>query len=131
MLDVADISVREKEDPESVMQLYFTVSERFGVDALLTQISELDRGDRWSSLARAAVRQDLYAAQAGLTVRIMRRTDAGLPPLERIAAFAKANPEGLARARATLSEIREDDNPSLATVSVALRLLRNISQQGV
>ncbi len=131
MLDVADISVREKEDPESVMQLYFTVSERFGVDALLTQISELDRGDRWSSLARAAVRQDLYAAQAGLTVRIMRRTDAALPPEERIAAFAKANPEGLARARATLSEIREDDNPSLATVSVALRLLRNISQQGV
>ena len=125
------MSVREKQDPESVTRLYFAVSEKFGVDALLTQISELDRGDRWSALARGAVRQDLYAAQAGLTVRIMRRTDPGAPADERIATFAKANPEGLARARATLSEIRDVDNPSLATVSVALRLLRNISQQGV
>ena len=131
LLDIADMSVREKQDPESVTRLYFAVSEKFGVDALLTQISELDRGDRWSALARGAVRQDLYAAQAGLTVRIMRRTDPAAPADERIATFAKANPEGLARARATLSEIRDVDNPSLATVSVALRLLRNISQQGV
>ncbi len=131
LLDIADMAVREKQDPESVTRLYFMVSEKFGVDALLTQISELDRGDRWSALARAAVRQDLYAAQAGLTVRIMRRTDPQDSPEDRIAAFAKANPEGLARARATLSEIRAYDRPSLATVSVALRLLRNISQQGV
>ena len=77
------------------------------MDALLTQISNLDRADRWSALARAAVRQDLYAAQAGLTVRVLRRTDPGLPPEERIAQFEKANPEGLTRARTTLAEIRE------------------------
>jgi glutamate dehydrogenase len=131
LLDIADISVREKQDPESVTKLYFMVSEKFGVDELLTQISELDRGDRWSALARGAVRQDLYAAQAGLTVRILRRTDPQDSPEDRIAVFAKANPEGIARARATLGEIRVDGNPSLATVSVALRVLRNISQQGV
>ena len=131
LLDIADIAAREKQDPESVAQLYFAVSERFGVDALLTQISNLDRADRWSSLARAAVRQDLYGAQAGLTVRILRRTDSALPPEERIAQFEKANPEGLTRPRATLAEIREASPPSLATVSVALRVIRNVSQQGV
>lgn len=57
LLDIADIAAREKEDAESVARLYFAVSERFGWDALLTQISNLDRVDRWSSLARAAVRQ--------------------------------------------------------------------------
>jgi glutamate dehydrogenase len=66
-----------------------------------------------------------------LTVRILRRTDPQDSPEDRIAVFAKANPEGIARARATLGEIRVDGNPSLATVSVALRVLRNISQQGV
>ncbi|HQR79344.1 MAG TPA: NAD-glutamate dehydrogenase, partial [Actinomycetota bacterium] len=131
LLDIADMATREKEDAESVARLYFEVSEHFGVDALLTQISNLDRADRWSALARAAVRQDLYAAQAGLTVRVLRRTDAEMPPPERIAAFEKANPEGLTRARATLAEIRESGPPSLATVSVALRVLRNVSQQGV
>jgi glutamate dehydrogenase len=131
LLDIADMAAREKQDPESVARLYFGVSERFGVDALLTQISNLDRADRWSALARAAVRQDLYAAQAGLTVRVMRRTDPGLAPEERIAQFEKANPEGLNRARTTLAEIRMSGPPSLATVSVALRLLRNVSQQGV
>jgi len=131
LLDIADIAAREKEDAESVARLYFAVSERFGVDALLTQISNLDRVDRWSSLARAAVRQDLYAAQAGLTVRILRRTDPHLEPDERISTFERANPEGLARARATLTEIRTTSGPpSLATVSVALRLIRNVSQQG-
>jgi len=130
LLDIADMAAREKQDPESVAWLYFAVSERFGVDALLTQISNLDRADRWSALARGAVRQDLYAAQAGLTVRVMRRTDPALPPEERIAEFEKANPEGLTRARTTLTEIRTSGPPSLATVSVALRLLRNVSQQG-
>ncbi len=131
LLDVADIAAREKEDPASVADLYFAVSERFGVDALLMQISNLDRADRWSALARGAVRQDLYAAQAGLTVRVLRRTDKGLSPEDRVAEFEKANPEGLARARGTLDEIRASGPPSLATVSVALRLLRNVSQQGV
>ncbi|MCU0295939.1 MAG: NAD-glutamate dehydrogenase [Candidatus Nanopelagicales bacterium] len=130
LLDIADIAAREKQDAESVARLYFAISERFGVDALLTQISNLDRADRWSALARAAVRQDLYAAQAGLTVRVLRRTEQALPPEDRIAAFEQANPEGLARARATLDEIRTSGPPSLATVSVALRLIRNVSQQG-
>ncbi|MEZ5186704.1 MAG: NAD-glutamate dehydrogenase [Candidatus Nanopelagicales bacterium] len=130
LLDIADIAAREKQAPDSVAHLYFAVSERFGVDALLTQISNLDRLDRWATLARAAVRQDLYAAQAGLTVRILRRTDESMPPGERIAAFEEANPEGLTRARATLEEIRKSGPSSLATVSVALRLIRNVSQQG-
>ncbi len=131
LMDIADMAAREKQDPEAIARLYFAVSETFGVDALLTQISHLDRSDRWSALARAAVRQDLYAAQAGLTVRMLRRTDPQASPKDRIAAFAKANPEGLARARATLAEINADGSPSLATVSVALRVLRNVSQQGV
>ena len=38
-LDIADIAKREKEDPETVAALYFAISERFGVDDLLTQIS--------------------------------------------------------------------------------------------
>lgn len=106
------------------------MSERFGIDALLTQISNLERMDRWATLARAAVRQDLYGALAGLTVRILRRTDEALSPSERIAAFEEANPEGLSRARSTLEEIRGSGSSSLATVSVALRLIRNVSQQG-
>jgi glutamate dehydrogenase len=130
LLDIADIAAREKQDPASVAQLYFEVSERFGIDALLTQISNLDRMDRWATLARAAVRQDLYGALAGLTVRILRRTEDSLPPDERIETFEKANPEGLSRARSTLEEIRGSGPPSLATVSVALRLIRNVSQQG-
>nr|MCU0299179.1 NAD-glutamate dehydrogenase [Candidatus Nanopelagicales bacterium] len=131
LLDIADIAAREKEDPAVVADLYFVVSERFGVDALLMQISNLDRVDRWSALARGAVRQDLYAAQAGLTVRVLRRTDSSSTPEERIAEFEQANPEGMTRARATLTEIAGSGPPSLATVSVALRVIRNVSQQGV
>ena len=65
-----------------------------------------------------------------MTVRVLRRTDASLTPEQRIDEFEQANPEGLTRASATLNEIRVSGPPSLATVSVALRVLRNVSQQG-
>jgi glutamate dehydrogenase len=130
LLDISDIATREKEEAATVADLYFALSERFGVDALLTQISNLDRADRWAALARGAVRQDLYAAQAGLTVRVLRRTDPQMTAEQRIDVFEQANPEGLARARATLTEIRGSGPPSLATVSVALRVIRNVSHQG-
>jgi len=51
-------------------------------------------------------------------------------PLERIEAWEGQQAEGLARARATLDEIGNLEEFDLATLSVALRTIRTLVQQG-
>lgn len=130
LLDIDDLANRYHEQPESVAEVYFAVSEHYGFDALLTQITRLPRSDRWDNLARAAMRSDLYSVLAGLTSKILRASDEDTPPESRIASWEQDNFEGQQRARATLSEIAKADTSDLATLSVALRTLRTLVAQG-
>ena len=72
------------------------------------------------------MRSDLYQAIAALTITVINKTDAQADPQERCQAWEEANAEGLARARATLEEINAVEEPDLASLSVALRVLRNL-----
>ena len=130
LLDVTDICVRTGESAATVVPLYFTVSERYDIDRTLVRITELPRGDRWSTLARHALRSDLYAVVAGLTSRILRSTEHDLQPLERLARWESDHAQGVERARATLDELAAVEAPDLATLSVALRAMRNLVAQG-
>jgi glutamate dehydrogenase len=130
LLDIGEISRRTKEDPAVVGSVYFTVSERYEVDRFLGRITALPRADRWSSLARSALRSDLYGALASLTAKVVRATPDGGAPADRVAAWEDRNAEGLARARATLREIGALEAFDLATLSVALRVMRTLALQG-
>jgi glutamate dehydrogenase len=126
LLDITDICAKTNELSETVIPLYFTLSDRYDMDRTLLSITALPRGDRWTALARQALRSDLYQAIAALTVSIINDTDAAQSPSDRIHAWEEANAEGVSRARATLEEINAVDEPDLATLSVALRVLRNL-----
>ena len=131
LLDITDACLRSGEDPDTVVPLYFATSERFDVDRTLVRITALPRSDRWNALARQALRSDLYAVVVGLTSAILQSTPAALPPGERLALWEAAHAEGVARARSTLDDIGMVDEPDLATLSVALRAMRNLVAQGV
>ncbi|MGV1004792.1 MAG: NAD-glutamate dehydrogenase [Candidatus Nanopelagicales bacterium] len=130
LLDVVEISRRTGAPPDSTAAVYFTLSERYGVDGLLTRITALPRTDRWSALARAALRADLYSALASLTSQVIRATPAGGDPVLRAEQWERRHAEGLARTRATLAEITAGDTFDLATLSVALRTIRTLAAQG-
>jgi glutamate dehydrogenase len=129
MLDIDSIARRQDVPAADVAELYFAVAERYGFDALLHRISGLPRSDRWANLARAALRSDLYAVLAGLTSKILRSTDQNDVPESRIADWEERNAEGQQRARSTLRELDQVGNYDLATLSVALRVLRTLVQQ--
>ena len=59
-----------------------------------------------------------------------RRREYLSEPLDRVASWEEQQAEGLARARATLDEISAGDQFDLATLSVALRTIRTLVQQG-
>ena len=131
LLDIVDVCSRAGEPPETVIPLYFAISERYDIDRTLVRITGLPREDRWSALARHALRSDLYAVVAGLTARVMRSTPADEPPLDRLADWEAEHSEGVARAKSTLADIASVEEPDLATLSVALRSMRNLVAQGL
>ena len=98
LLDITDICVRTGERVENVVPLYFTVSERYDVDRTLVRITALPRNDQWSSLARQALRSDLYAVVAGITLRVLESTDTEKGPLVRLAEWEAVHVEGVGRA---------------------------------
>jgi len=127
LLDITEISTQVGSAPAEVAPVYTTLSERYAVDAMLTRISQLDRGDRWQALARAALRYDLYAALEALTVAVITASpNVRMDPLERIEAWERANTAAVARATQTLDEVRRLEKGDLASLSVALRTLRGV-----
>ena len=126
LLDVVEISQVNDADPTEVADLQFALSEQLSVDDILTAVTNLPREDRWSALARAAMRHDVYAALAAITASVCRDTDASLLATERMARWASQNSERLDRARTTFSEALSRDPVDLATLSVALRVMRSL-----
>jgi glutamate dehydrogenase len=130
LLDVVEIAHATETDAEEVARLYFVLSERYEVDKILTRITQLPRDDRWSALARAALRSDLYGALRDMTRRVIVSTSGVTDAVERVEQWEEQQAEGLARARATLDEISALEQFDLATLSVALRTIRTLVQQG-
>ncbi|MDO9484841.1 MAG: NAD-glutamate dehydrogenase, partial [Actinomycetota bacterium] len=127
LLDIADVARRTGVPPSTIIPLYFTITEAYGIDPLLLAISDLPRGDRWAALARHALRADLYAAAAELTEQVVRM-DQGSPAIT-LASWEGHFASSTGRAKATLLDIAAAEHPDLATLSVALRALRTLVSQ--
>jgi glutamate dehydrogenase len=130
LLDIVDIATDTGESPADVAPLYFVLSERFGIDGMLTRVTNLPRDDRWDALARGALRDDLYAVLESLVRSVMDASTPGTDGVHRYEQWAKANAESLTRAKAALSGIERLDKPNIAALSVALRTLRSVIWSG-
>jgi glutamate dehydrogenase len=126
LLGVREIADRLELDPVEVTRLHFALGERLGLPDLVTRILALPRDDRWQTMARAALRDDVYAVHAQLTAQVLRDTDDALPGPARIQEWEGGDAVVVARAAATLEEICADDNAELARMSVGLRVVRGL-----
>ena len=126
LLDVVEIAVANDLPAEEVAELHFALSEQLSVDDILYAVTSLPRDDRWSALARAAMRHDVYAALAAITTSVLKGTEPALPASRRMADWAARNPERVQRARSTFAEALSRDTVDLATLSVALRVMRGL-----
>ncbi|MGO4202153.1 NAD-glutamate dehydrogenase [Rhodococcus sp. TAF43] len=123
IMDVADICER---DGEEVAELYYSLDAHLGIDWLLTAVSDLARGDRWHSLARLALRDDLYGSLRSLTLEVLVGGEPTETSQEKIDYWESTNASRLARARSALAEIFESGTLDLATLSVAARQVRSM-----
>jgi glutamate dehydrogenase len=125
LLDVVEVANRQGVAVEDVASVYFVLSDRFRVDELLSRISALPRQDRWQTMARMALRYDLYAALAELTVTVLASTDVGEPAADRVHRWEHANEANVARTTQALTELA-DASADLAPLSVLLRQIRTL-----
>ncbi|MGW5675496.1 NAD-glutamate dehydrogenase [Streptomyces sp. NPDC003860] len=125
-LDIVAIADRTGQDPLDVAEVYYDLADRLRITQLMDRIIELPRADRWQSMARAAIREDLYAAHAMLTADVLSVGNGSSTPEERFEDWESKNVSILSRARATLDEIQGSDTFDLANLSVAMRTMRQL-----
>ncbi|BCW72077.1 NAD-glutamate dehydrogenase [Arthrobacter sp. NicSoilB8] len=126
LLDIAKIVHVSPEPVAEIAHVYYTVFNRFHADSLLERITKLPREDRWQALARAALRDDLYSTISDMTTAVLESTPAGAPAEERLTAWEGQNVEQLGRAKSMFDEVNALEADDMASLSVALRLLRSI-----
>jgi glutamate dehydrogenase len=123
-LDLADRPASEAVPTEIWSQVYFEISEIVGGDAILNAISALPRQDRWQTMARAAMRADMYAVLATLASAVLEMSEA-----DRVGQWQATHAVGIGRVRAVVTEISSAPVSDLAAISVALRMLRELVAQ--
>ncbi|BBY17367.1 NAD-glutamate dehydrogenase [Mycolicibacterium litorale] len=127
LLDIIDMAHLHDEDATKLAHIYFELSDHLGVDTLLLAVSSLPRGGRWHSLARLAMREDLYRSLRGLTLDVSRRVYPVTDDVSVVDEFEAYNRPRLERIKRTMAEFLDTDEPDLAVVSVASAQLRRLT----
>ncbi|MFF7645876.1 NAD-glutamate dehydrogenase domain-containing protein [Streptomyces canus] len=128
-LDIVSVADRMGRDPMDVAEVYYDLADRLHITQLMDRIIELPRADRWQSMARASIREDLYAAHSALTADVLAVGNGTSTPEQRFKAWEEKNAPILSRARTTLDEIQGSDAFDLANLSVAMRTMRTLLRQ--
>jgi glutamate dehydrogenase len=123
--DIVDIASGTKRSIEEAAEVYFDLADRLQITRLRDRITALPRDDRWNTMARGALRDDLYSAHAALARGVLTVTESGSPE-ERLAAWVQRNDSAVRRANQTLTEIWESDAFIVATLWVAVRAVRTL-----
>ena len=116
VLGIVTTAARVELDPIEVARRHFEVGEQLGLPALVNRILTLPRDDRWQTMARAALRDDLHAVHAQITAQTLEDEPLSGAHVD--------------KAIATLAEICSDDEADLARLSVGLRIVRSLLTSG-
>jgi glutamate dehydrogenase len=125
-LDVVDVAAGTGRDLQEVAGVYFALDRHLKLDWLRERILRLPRDDRWQALARAALRDDLYAVRASLTAEVLQGAVPAQDSDELIQHGFAPYQSAVGRCVGVLQDIAAEDRADLATLSVALREVRGL-----
>ncbi|WP_077488816.1 NAD-glutamate dehydrogenase [Sinomonas mesophila] len=133
LLDISTISEAVDEPIPTIADVYYAVFYWIGAASLLLRITDLPRESHWEALARAALRDDVYAAVTDMTTRVLQSTlprgavgGRGATAEERIAEWESGYAEQLGRIRETFAEVMREGSVDIESISVAIKLLRTL-----
>jgi len=125
-LGIVETAHRDNLDVLEVAKVHFALGERLQLGKFLERIIALPRLDRWQTMARAALRDELHGVHAKLTAKVLAATDPAQSPEDRVATWQDLEGVTLQRAASMMEEIVDTDGPELAHLSVGLRVVRTL-----
>ena len=108
--------------------MHFLLGGGLELHWLRDQIAALPRDNRWQAMARAALRDDLFALHSALTADVLAEGPQEGSARERLDAWTEANAGPVERAVGILADIKSAGTYDLTTLPVALREVRNLIQ---
>jgi glutamate dehydrogenase len=101
--------------------LYFTLGATLELDWLMNQIGALPTADRWLAGARDGLRDELLAHHRSLGVAVMAGGMRETSTASRLEAWRHQHHGAITAWQALVADLRQQDEPDLARLSVALR----------
>ena len=124
-LDLVDVAAATGLSFEEVTGVYFAIDDRLELYSLRDRIAALPREERWEALARRALWEDLQSEHRALAADVLRESEDG-PVAERVSTWNAHNAAAIQRCLHVLADVKAGDEPDLATLSVAVREIRNL-----
>jgi len=128
LLDIVDCAAVTRRPAEEVAAVHFRLADRLQLDWLRGRVAALRRDDRWQALARAALRDDLYASHRALTTAVLVGGAAGATPEQLLEEWVTRNQAATDRCLQLISDLRAVGTYELVTLSVALREIRGLTE---
>ncbi len=125
-LDIVESAHASNLPVETVAETYFALGVRLHLHWLRDQVLALPLGNRWHSLARAALRDDLYALHSLLATEVLQIGSPEQNASDRIEAWMSQNAPLLERWLQVLNDIKYGATYNLTTLSVAVHGLQNL-----
>ena len=125
-LGIVETAARLDLDPVVVARVHFALGEQLALPVLVDRIFSLPRHDRWQTMARATLRDDLYGVHQELTAAVLETTSPLASTADRVAAWQDSQAALVSRSAETLREICREDPADLARLSVGLRVVRSL-----
>ena len=125
--DVVEV-VRAREEPVGrAAGIHFGLDRRLELAWLRDRILELPRADLWQTLARAALRDDLYKTHRALTAAVLEASSTSIDGDAAIDAWVQASAATVERYLGMLGDVRANHRNDFTTLSVAVRKLANLA----
>ncbi|MCW3157446.1 NAD-glutamate dehydrogenase [Micropruina sonneratiae] len=121
-LTIVDIADRLGVDLRRVAEVYFALAAQVGLDALEASIVGLPQEDKWGTLARAALREDVHSVHGELTAAVLSGGGDSEP-----AALVSDWLASVPGAREKVTTLRQVcDEPDVARMNVGVRTARSL-----
>ncbi|WP_240770343.1 NAD-glutamate dehydrogenase [Nocardioides sp. GY 10127] len=124
---LVELALAEERDPAEVTRVWFALAERLGLSSLEQRIQALPRHDRWQSMARAALREDLAGVHLHLTSQVLAASEPGADADTRVDAWRAGRESIVDRAASTVAQLCAEEGADLARLSVGLRTVRSLT----
>jgi len=125
-LDIVELALECKHEPEDVAKVYFRLGEALHLPWLFAQIHVLEVSGRWHAMARGSLRHELAVHQHKLTAQVLNGAQA-TDPQEQVNAWLAREDGRLHFVIAMLQDLAEQKALDYPTLSIAVQRLGQLA----